>query len=136
MRRYFTCMAYVDSTLQAFVGGVRKANPRATVFIFGDHIPQLRSHSYHEALARVDERRLEFVPLFILTPDNRIHVEKKRAASLLDIAPTLLAASGVPYHLTTWGQDLLSDSLTALVPFRGRTYSRERLYQIADAAVR
>jgi hypothetical protein len=37
----------------------------------------------------------------------------------------------VPFEITTWGQDLLSDSLTNPVPFRNATYSREQLFKLA-----
>ena len=67
--------------------------------------------------------------MFILTPDSRVHYETRCVASFIDVAPTVLAASGVPFRLHTKGTNLLKVPLEdGSLPFRGGTYLRSELY--------
>jgi arylsulfatase A-like enzyme len=131
-RHYFTSLAYVDSVVCGYVEQLLRLRPDTYVFIFGDHAPRVASRDFRQASLRHEGVTMEFVPVCVITPDRRVRVERSRAASLLDIAPTLLASAGVSYAITTWGQNLLGDSLTAQVPFRDRTYDRRALFRLVD----
>jgi lipoteichoic acid synthase len=130
-RNYLNSMAYVDAELKKFIPFVRKCRPNTVIFIFGDHTPTLPKCSYTKATIQQDDRILEFVPLFILTPEKTTHWEKKYAASFLDIAPTVLAASGINDSIRTNGQNLLDLPLkNKEIPLRGQLYSRKQLYSM------
>jgi phosphoglycerol transferase MdoB-like AlkP superfamily enzyme len=135
-RRYFTCLAYVDSVVTGFAERIHRERPNAYVFIFGDHCPRVESRHFRDASLRHEGTSIEFVPLYVLTPDNRARTERTRAASLLDLSPTLLRAAGVGFSMTTWGQDLLGDTLDNAIPFRDKTYSRTELYRLVDKHLR
>lgn len=130
-RHYFTSLAYVDSLVADHVTRLRSRRPNTYVFVFGDHSPRVASRDFREASLRHEGATFEFVPIYVLGPGVRPRTERARAASLLDIAPTLLRAAGVEFAITTWGQDLLSDTLTNQVPFRGDIHSREELFALA-----
>jgi phosphoglycerol transferase MdoB-like AlkP superfamily enzyme len=128
-RNYLNSMAYVDAEVRKFIAFVRKSHPNTVIFIYGDHTPTLPKCGYTKATIKQNDRILEFVPLFILTPEKTTHWEKKYAASFLDIAPTILAASGVNDSIRTNGLNLLDLPLkTQEIPLRGQLYGRKQLY--------
>jgi len=130
-KNYLTCLAYVDGVLKKFIGMIQSQYPDTYIIIFGDHTPGIFKGYYRQASLRFNDIYFEFVPLFIITPDNRVHYEKKRAVSFLDIAPTILAASNRPYEIKSFGMDLLADTAEwKPVPFRGQLYKREFLYKM------
>lgn len=130
-RNYYNSMAYVDRELKRIVTSVRESHPNTVIFIYGDHTPTLPKCSYQKAMIRHNDRVLEFVPLFILTPDKKVHYEKKYAASFLDIAPTALAASGITDSIRTHGLNLFDLPLREKeIPLRGQIYSRKQLYSM------
>ncbi|HMD68494.1 MAG TPA: LTA synthase family protein [Chitinivibrionales bacterium] len=126
---YLKSMAYVDRELEKFVTFIRKARPNCYIFIYGDHTPIGTFREFKKASYNAEGKLFEFVPMFILTPDSRVHYESRCAASFIDVAPTVLAASGVPYKLHTKGTNLLNVPLAdGPLPFRGGTYLRSELY--------
>ena len=130
-RNYLNSIAYVDAELQKFISFVQKGHPNTIIFIYGDHTPTLPKCSYAKAIIRRNDRVFEFVPLFILTPERTVYNEKKYAASFLDIAPTILAASGINDSIKTNGQNLLDLPLkNKEIPLRGQLYSRKQLYSM------
>jgi lipoteichoic acid synthase len=130
-RNYLNSMAYVDVELKKFIPFVKKCHPNTVIFIYGDHTPTLPKCAYSKAIVRENGRVFEFVPLFILTPDKTVHFEKRYAASFLDIAPTVLAVSGVSDSIRTNGQNLLDLPLkNKEIPLRGQLYSRKQLYSM------
>jgi lipoteichoic acid synthase len=130
-RNYFNSMAYVDKEVKRLVTTVQKNHPNTYIFIYGDHTPTLPKCGYTKSLIRHNDRILEFVPLFILTPGKNVHYEKKYAASFLDIAPTALFASGVTDSIRSHGQNLLNLPLQEKeLPLRGQLYSRKHLYSL------
>jgi lipoteichoic acid synthase len=130
-RNYLNSIAYVDAELKKFIPFVQKCHPNTIIFIYGDHTPTLPKCSYAKAIIRQNDRVLEFVPLLILTPGKTTHREKKYAASFLDIAPTILAASGIQDSIRTNGQNLLDLPLkNKEVPLRGQLYDRKQLYSM------
>jgi phosphoglycerol transferase MdoB-like AlkP superfamily enzyme len=76
-----------------------------------------------------DAKLFEFVPLYILTPGNKIYREQKTAASFLDIAPTVMAASKIKFSIKSNGNDLLAAAQEQTkIKYKGSAYSREDLF--------
>jgi lipoteichoic acid synthase len=129
-RDYFDVMSYVDREIQEIVRSVTTNYPNTYLFIYGDHTPVLQKDVYKRASFIADSRIFEFVPLFIVTPDSRVFRENTCAGSFADIAPTMLAASGIPYTLRTNGTDLLKNPLpNTIIPYREMVYSRADLFR-------
>ena len=133
-RDYFTSIAYADAELEEFVTHVTRRFPGTYLFIYGDHTPYVINEApYKRASVRIDQKELEFVPLIIVTPGQARYTEKRRVASYLDLAPTVLSASGAAASVLTQGVNLLNTPLRQTgVPHRGSDYSRERLYGLAS----
>ena len=131
-RNYFTSISYVDKELREFLAYVNKYAPDTYVFIYGDHTPYvINDGPYRRAMAPLDGKDMEFVPLFIVTPGHTKYREQNRVASYLDLAPTLLAASGASASMLTPGTDLLRTPLQAdLISHRGHEYSRQTLFDL------
>ncbi|HEY3308983.1 MAG TPA: LTA synthase family protein [Desulfuromonadaceae bacterium] len=132
-RHYFKSISYVDQVLREFVSHVRANYPHAYIFIYGDHTPYvIKKGLYQRAAFMMDDKEFEFVPLLIVTPSKQVRMEQKLAVSFLDIAPTVLAASGVPYRFRTTGENLLEKPLIRPIPFREDSYDRALLYREAQ----
>lgn len=134
LKDYYNSMAYVDKCIKDYVESIRDRYDDAYIFIFGDHPPQINNSGFNEASLKMNDRTYEFVPLFIITPDNMKYSEQEYAASFLDIAPTVLNASGAPYSILSDGADLLDpDKKPGNIPHRGLLIDRAELYEkIAD----
>lgn len=138
LRNYYNSMAYVDKCIEDYVRAIREHFDNAYIFIFGDHTPQILNESFTESFIYIDDKRYEFVPLFILTPDNKVYREEQIVASLLDMSPTILNLSGVKYNILSDGIDLLNPGTAApgKIPYRGLNWDREELFgRISDAVV-
>jgi lipoteichoic acid synthase len=133
-KRYYTCISYVDSVVYKFVNDIRHERPNTVFFIYGDHTPAIKdSKIYRQAGYKNDGLYFEFVPLIIITPDNKQHFEKKMAVSFLDIAPTVLESANIPYSISSLGENLLDpDSLKEEIPYRGVTFKRNELFKTVD----
>lgn len=130
MRNFYNSLSYVDATLASFVKKIRTLDKDIHIVILGDHTPGLGKKIYKDASLAVDERHLEFVPLFILTPDDTLYREKELAASFLDIAPTVLELAGIQTSYPTYGGSLLPPgTLTGKIPYRDRFFDRRQLYR-------
>jgi lipoteichoic acid synthase len=128
-RDYFNTMSYVDRELKEIVGSIKSSHPNTCLFIFGDHTPIIPKNVYERSSFINNSAIFEFVPLFIITPDSRAYRENSCVATFIDIAPTMLAASGIPYSLHTSGTNLLKEPIKdGVVCYRGATYSRAGLY--------
>lgn len=131
-RRYFESIRYVDGALRDFVAHIKAKHPNSYIFIYGDHTPfVLKDGFYHRAAFELDNKELEFVPLLIVTPKNSVRLEMKKAVSYLDLAPTVLAASGVPFRYRTSGENLLKLTPERPIQFLENIYPRAMLYQKA-----
>jgi|WetSurMetagenome_2_1015567.scaffolds.fasta_scaffold04717_2 lipoteichoic acid synthase len=129
-RDYFNVISYVDRELKRFISEVRAARPNAFFFVYGDHTPVIRKDIYKRASFMADGFVFEFVPLLVVTPDSTVYRETSGAATFLDVAPTMLAAAGIPYTLRTAGTNLLNFPLAnGAVFYRGNAYSRAELYR-------
>jgi phosphoglycerol transferase MdoB-like AlkP superfamily enzyme len=129
VKSYFTSISYVDSVVSHFVKEVREKHPNTYFYIYGDHTPPIKDKPYTQSAFKEQGLFFEFVPLIIITPDNRKHFERKKAASFLDIAPTMLHATNKPFALRTLGENLFEpDSLYKKIPYRGIDFTREELF--------
>jgi phosphoglycerol transferase MdoB-like AlkP superfamily enzyme len=129
MRNYLNSMSYVDNALKKIIPAVLNICPNTIIFIYGDHTPTLPKCGYSKSMVRIDNRRFEFVPLFIISPENTVYRETTHAASFLDIAPTLLAAGHLKGAIRSNGLNLFSfPAQDRVIPFRGNIYSRNFLY--------
>jgi len=130
VRNYLNSVSYVDRALAMLVEELRSRFPDTLIVIYGDHTPSIREEEFSQTSFKEEEKYFEFVPLFILTPEGQIHREDRLAASFLDVAPTVLKASGIGYSIRTDGEDLLQPGrLSNPVPFRGTWFSRQGLVQ-------
>ena len=129
VRNYFNSMSYVDDSIKTFVQSVKEEYDNAYIYIFGDHTPNIKSGLFKQSSFTQDGKFFEFVPLFVITPDNRVYSEQKIAASFLDIAPTVLYASGIPFSIKSDGADLLNPGGNVdNIPYRGTEYDRTDLF--------
>jgi lipoteichoic acid synthase len=128
VRNYFISMSYVDQSIQDIVLQSRAAFKNTYIFIFGDHTPNIEFDDYKQASLQFDNRYFEFVPLFIITPDNKKYVEPGKAASMLDLSPTVLRNSGIKYRIRSDGENLLNfGNLSNRIPFKEGLYDRSLL---------
>ncbi|NLG19162.1 MAG: LTA synthase family protein [Fibrobacter sp.] len=134
VQNYFKCMSYIDSTLKSVIQEIRTHKPNTVIMIYGDHTPGIKDGPYTQASFKESGIYYEFTPLFIITPDNRKYSEKKRVASFLDIAPTVLSITGNSHGIHSYGVNLLEpqDNFRA-VPFRGTMLEREKLFAKIDS---
>jgi lipoteichoic acid synthase len=124
VRGYLNSLSYVDFVLQDFVTFVRDNLKDTYIFIYGDH----------DAYALLDHKSISLksmgVPLFIITPDNKKYRETKEIASLLDLAQTILYASGIKFEVMTRGTNLLQFPIknSPIAVNDCETYDREILF--------
>ena len=136
-RDALSCFVYVDMQLAKFIPEFRKRFPNTYIFIYGDH--SLATIDFAGKLIRsgvtVGEDYLEFVPLFIITPDNLAKKYDSVLASFHDLGPTVLSL--LPrredreyIEYAAFGGSLLFDDYSKMkVPFNGTLYDRELLLQ-------
>ncbi|NLM20195.1 MAG: LTA synthase family protein [Peptococcaceae bacterium] len=142
LKLYYNSLSYVDETTRSFIDKIRilsqekdrgegKGALRKTyILFFGDHTPGLNRKIYREAAMEIENRHLEFVPFYILTPDGTVYQEPKKAASFLDIGPTILDLARIDTLYTTYGESLmLPHNISTKIPYRGYWFDREQLYQ-------
>ena len=133
LKEYYNAMSYVDQSLQEFIGKVTASFKNTYIIIYGDHTPGIHSPGYSQAAFMLEGRYFEFVPVMILTPDGRTHKETEKAASFLDIAPTVLKTSGISFHFKSDGADLTEKaSLSGSLPFKGGRYDKSMLFKKAS----
>lgn len=130
VKNYFNSMNFVDSSIKDFVTKIQSKFPNTYIYIYGDHTPNIHTEDYYQASYFEGDKYFEFVPLFIITPDNKKHVENSVVASFLDISPTILGSSNIPYTLYSNGTDLLSDNRNPQnIPLKGSSFDRALLYK-------
>ncbi len=129
VRNYFTAFSYVDQSIRDFTNEILKQYPDTYVLIWGDHTPSIESADYKQASYTSEGDYYEFVPFIMLTPDGKAYTGSGNAASFLDIAPTILDASGIAYSYRTDGIDLAAPpSKLPEVPFKGKSHTRAELF--------
>jgi lipoteichoic acid synthase len=128
--RYFASIAYTDKVLEDFIATVQQKFSNTYFFIYGDHTPFVIKDGpfQRSALPIASGKEIEMVPLFIITPTGQVHHEHRSIASYLDLAPTILSATGVPCKFKSLGINLLeSIPPQQEVVYRGHLYSRSAL---------
>jgi len=129
VKNYFNSMNYVDESIRGFVTKIQAQFDNTYVFIYGDHTPNIHAEYYYQASFLEGDKYFEFVPLFIITPDKQKHLESSVVASFLDISPTILGSSGIPYTVYSDGSNLLRDNKKPLnIPLKSETFERAWLY--------
>jgi len=98
VKGYFNSLSYVDRCLEELVTYVKGNFPNTYIFIFGDHSSILGSRFLFKNF---------YVPLFIITPDNKRYIEARQVVSTLDLAPTILSASQISFSINSEGVNLL-----------------------------
>jgi len=135
LRNYLNAMTYVDEALKKFLIQVKANCDNTMVLILGDHAAHvLKKESFPKSSLLIEENNFEFVPLFIITPDQQVYREKVSIGSFLDIAPTVLFASGIDFKIRTAGLNLLEYPLPDNnISYKGTSYQRNFLRQkVAD----
>lgn len=128
---YYNSMSYVDEAIREFIQSLGSLE-NTYVFIYGDH-STIKINNYKRAVFYKEGRKFEFVPLFILTPDHLKYRETQRAASMLDISPTVLNLTAGENHRRSDANDLLAFPVPdADIPLSGLALSRKKLYEQAD----
>lgn len=132
-RDYMNSMSYVDQSLESYINYIRANFKNTYIIIYGDHTPDVNSSYYKQASYTEGSRYFEFVPLVIVTPDNKTYKEENKAASFIDIAPTIANASGISYTLKSNGADLLSrTNMDSPIYYRGGVFDRSHLYDMVS----
>lgn len=129
VRNYFTSISYVDNSIKDFVGQFQAKHENTYFIILGDHTPDIKKDEYMQSSYTLNGKYFEFVPIFIITPDNKKYVENKEAASFLDVAPTILSASGIKFHYKSDGIDLINPpGVSNKIPYKQNEYDRSLLF--------
>lgn len=129
VKNYFTSISYVDKSIGDFVEQFQSRHKNTYFIILGDHTPDIKKDEYMQASYTSGNKYYEFVPVFIITPDNRNYIENKIAASFLDVAPTMLSAAGIPFRYKSDGIDLINPPRAVnKIPFKQNVYDRSELF--------
>ena len=137
VKNYYNSISYVDDSIKNFVEQVRLRFKNTYIFITGDHTPNINTELYKQSSVNIGSTKFEFVPLFIITPENKIHKEDKQIASFLDISPTVLYASGMKFQIKTDGKNLLTlDNINKYnIPYRSKIYDRMDLFNKIEQSI-
>ncbi len=131
---YFTSMSYVDTVLAKGIREIREIDPEAYIFIYGDHSIKLKGRYYeNRSYLFIDSRKFEFVPLVIVSPDSVRYRETQKAVSILDIAVSVLDASGYGGTIKSFGSSLLEPELiNSTFPNDGTLYDRTKIFSLIE----
>ncbi|WP_291644803.1 LTA synthase family protein [Clostridium sp.] len=129
VKNYFNSISYVDKSIESFIKQVKSTLPNTYIFIWGDHAPAIDYEEYRQASFTNDDKHFEFVPLIIITPDNKSYTEENAVASFLDISPTILKLSGVRYNIFSNGINLIDGKNEHnKIPFKEKLYDAKELF--------
>lgn len=129
VKNYFNSFSYVDESIRDYVRAIQKAFPNTYVIIYGDHTPNINTEDFAQASFIDGDKYFEFVPLFIITPDKQKYQENSVVASFLDVSPTILEASGLPYSVFSDGSSLIKRNANPMnIPLKGSYFDRSWLY--------
>lgn len=129
VKNYFNSISYVDKSLESFITQVKVKFPNTYIFIWGDHTPDIDYADYRQASFTEEDKYFEFVPMLIITPDNKNYTETKDVASFLDLSPTIMKLSGSKYSLLSDGINLIDPNHEdTKIPFKEKFYDRASLF--------
>lgn len=130
VRNYFKSLSYVDQAIKEFVTNIKNNFEDTYILIYGDHTPNIDTGEYKQASFKYNDKYFEFVPLFIITPDNKVYKEDKQVASFLDISLTVLNLSGIKYNIKSDGVDLVKASeIPNSIPYKGLYIDRIEIFK-------
>jgi phosphoglycerol transferase MdoB-like AlkP superfamily enzyme len=125
VKNYFNSMSYVDSSINNLVSQIKSEFRNTYIIIYGDHTPNINTAEYFQASFNDADKYFEFVPLFIITPDNQKYIENSAVASFLDISPTILDASKIKYTVNSNGSNLLVKNANfPNIPLKNESFDR------------
>jgi phosphoglycerol transferase MdoB-like AlkP superfamily enzyme len=134
-RNYFLSLNYVDKQLEHFLNNFFRT-PQASntyIIIYGDHSSGFGNSNYPPSSYSNKETYFEFVPMLLVSPTgNKPYKEEKFVASFLDVGPTILLNSGIPFKVFSDGQNLLEPIFDSAIPLKGQTFSRRTLFELAS----
>jgi lipoteichoic acid synthase len=110
---YKNALRYADASVGALIDGLRSRGlDRQTLFvIFGDHGEAFGQHDGNFGHTFFTYEENVHVPLLIAIPGVTTHaVRSRRVASVVDIAPTIVALTGLPIPSSYEGHSLLDDN--------------------------
>jgi len=132
-KNYFNSFRYVDKTLEYAVNKILQKYPDSLILIFGDHSSAIRNSKYYKNSRAItpSKKSLEFVPLFIISKDLPPHIERQKAVSFLDIAPTILYLIKNKIEIKTYGENLMDyNNLNNKIFFKDESFSRKELFNL------
>jgi hypothetical protein len=132
--RYDGEVAAADAAVGELVRAFRSARPGATVIITSDHGEEFGEHGgTHHGTSLYDEQVR--VPLLWSAPGKLTPRRVSRPVNLVDVAPTLLSALGIPRDARMRGQEL-GPWLAGAAPDAGYTTfaSIDELRMVTDGA--
>ncbi len=131
-RQFMKSIRYTDEAIKEYVTKIRKLYPNTYIYIFGDHTPRLNGKYLNESFIKHERKLFEFVPLFIITPNNEKRIVKKPAC-FHDIGYTILKSSNGNFSYKTYGENLLKEiSMKNKFPYLGAWYTREDFQNLID----
>jgi lipoteichoic acid synthase len=132
VRNYCRSVSYVDGVLSEFFAAVARepALQNTYFFLYGDHPPAINVEEFRDSQVFTNLTKLEYVPLLIVTPDKRRRQESRLAASMLDIAPTILESAGGRFEYATAGQSLLRGLVDEPLPYATTNFTRSQLFEL------
>lgn len=130
VKDYYNSMNYVDESIKDFVSKIQAKFSNTYIFIYGDHTPNINTEDYYQSSFLDGDKYFEFVPLYIITPDKQKHIGNSTVASFLDISPTILSASEIPYTVYSNGLNLLKNNNegSTTIPLKDASFDRSWLY--------
>ena len=129
VRNYFNSISYVDKSIESFITQVKQTLPNTYIFIWGDHTPDINYPDYVQASYIKEDKYFEYVPLIIITPNNKSYKEENNVASFLDISPTILKLSGIKYNTLSDGVNLVDpEHGNNKIPFKEKLYASKELF--------
>jgi lipoteichoic acid synthase len=130
VKNYFNSISYVDKSIESFITQVKSTMPNTYILIWGDHAPDIDYVEYRQATLTNESKYFEYVPLIIITPDNKSYKEEKTVASFLDISPTILKLSGIKYNIFSDGVNLIDpENENSKIPFKEKLYDAKELFK-------
>ena len=131
---FLNSFSYLDAELKKFIEKLKSLNKKTYLVIYGDHairsIPKMKI-----PLIKIEDAKMEFVP-FILLPlfetKERLGesiTNKEFMVGFHDIAPTILELSKINYGHFFFGKNILDKNLQDEMYFKGKIFSRKKLYQ-------
>lgn len=129
-KAYLNSMSYVDRELSRFVNFIKDSISNSYVLVFGDHSVLVEGTFYSTKSSYIPgvEFAFGFVPLLILTPYLKSFHETQYVTTFIDLAPTILAGTGLNISMYSSGLNLLERINDGYINFEDGKYKRSELF--------